>query len=65
MERWFPYLRVETSQEEIEVFDPHYSSFDTPGSIFLLSAKFISNDGKVLISTYPFLLIHTFHEGHY
>ena len=21
MERWFPYLRVETSQEEIEVFD--------------------------------------------
>ena len=30
MERWFPYLRVETSQEEIEVFDPHYSSFETP-----------------------------------
>lgn len=65
MERWFPYSRVETSQEEIEVFDSHYSSFDTPGSIFLLSAKFISNDGKVLMSTHPFLLFYKFHEGHY
>ena len=65
MERWFPYSRVETSQEEIEVFDPHYSSFDNPGSIFLLSAKFISNDGKVLMSTHSFLLFYKFHEGHY